>query len=157
METTIRQLAERCGVSKTTITNYINEQGLRDRLTMKNHAYQVPEDIADAIHEHFIPTEAPQSEPQTNRKEVCDEVGGMVGDLLAEKDARIADLQKQLEEKDKQINNLLEINKANAIIIAKYTALPETTQEEEQKEEPPSKPAESVEEPEPRKWWQFWK
>ena len=106
MPKTIRQIAETCGISSQYALKYIKKQGLENRLDKSGKAFLVPDDLAQEIIEHFT---------GTDEKETRTETDGTNDELVQV-------LKKQVEIQQKQIEELLEQNKALTVAVQDLTA-----------------------------------
>lgn len=155
MSQTIKQLADALGVSKTAIRKHLTPD-FRAAHTANDGGNTIWIDdpgcalIAKSFRKQ--PETTANQEPETAANQVS-------GDMVALLQATIATLQQQLEVKDRQIAELTETVKAQAVSINAAQALhagtmqrmlPDADAADNQAEN--AKPLER-----PRKWWQFWR
>lgn len=151
---TIKQIADELGVSKQAISYRLKQlekendrQKNRQNLAVKENGVLVVSLVGETLIKSAFSENDRQKEnadlPPNNRQK--DE------DILAVLKATIDTLQKQLEIKDKQIEELISTNKAQAqsINADRHTELADRMLEAQEPK--------LLEEQKPKKRWQFWK
>lgn len=118
----VKDLADKCGVSVTSIHNFIKRPEYKERVKVVKGATLIPEDIAKAALDYFgideeIFTQEPEKtetkeEPQPTEQEIkiafLEEQKASFDGQIDDLRQQLATLRDQLTEKDKQINFLLE-------------------------------------------------
>ena len=108
---TIRQIADKIGVSKTAVNKQIANLGLRSGLRKNGNQFAIDEHQEALIKEAFSEKSQTEIENQTQTE------NHEVSDLVCVLQATIDTLQGQLEVKDRQIEKLTE-----ALVAAQQTA-----------------------------------
>ena len=141
MDKTIKQLADEIGVSKTAINKKIDNLGLWKQLSKVGGQWFIPSSAEKSIKEAF--NRKPKSKTVTNNQ----------SETVA---ALVATFQKQLEAKDKQIENLQQLldheQQLHAMTQQKLLALQDEKEVDADSDQDPH-----PEEPTPekkKKWWQ---
>lgn len=155
MNYTLNELSTICGKSRQALTKYLKAQGQWDNLPKEGRATIIQEDLAKKVMEHYGVNAETQPVAQLTQPVTQPTQPDAQPDLVEQLRQEIDYLREQIAAKDNQIENLIETNKAHALIIAKYSLLPESTQEEEQREPAAVEPEpEPEQEKKPRSLWQ---
>ena len=97
---TIKQLAGKIGVSKTSISKKIDNLGLRNSLQMVGGTWLIPDDIENTIINAY--NRKPKSQTVgTNQSQTIDTVVDTLVEQLKVKDKQIEELQKLLDQEQK--------------------------------------------------------
>lgn len=116
MAYTIRQLAEKIGVSKPAIEKHIRELGIRDNLTMQGNKLLISNADAEVIIESFrSKKKKDRKQPQATAKDETQ------GDMILFLQEQLREKDRQLAEKDEQIKGL-------QFIMNNLTSLPAPTE-----------------------------
>jgi hypothetical protein len=155
MSQTIKQLADALGVSKTAIRKHLTPDfRAAHTATDGGNAIWIDDQGCALIAQSF------RKQPETTANKEPETAGNQVsGDVVALLQATITTLQHQLEVKDRQIAELTETVKAQAVSIHAAQALHAGTMQRMLPDaDAADAQAEDASSPErPRKWWQRWR
>lgn len=141
MEYTIKEIAEKVGVSKTAINKKIANLGLQTKLVKKGNKFVIDKENANIIISAFRKeneNQNTQTSSQTKTIENTIEVIGILKEQLAIKDQQIIELNERLKEAH-------QLNANNQILIERV------------RQKSPKLLEEKDETQEKKKWWHFGK
>lgn len=107
MPTTVKEIAEACGVSKATVRRKLDEMGFMDdgHVTKEGQRHVVSDHAASAVASALSKTM-----PSLDAEGSLEKVEGMYERYIALLEADKARLESQLADKDREISRLLEAN-----------------------------------------------
>lgn len=141
MSKSIKQLAEELNVSKTAVRKKIENLGLRERLQINGNQFLIDEDVENIIKQAFSVKADEESETKKETKSKTEsetenlkvsEVFSLLKAELEEKNKQITELQRQLAESQKLIDQAQQLHAADVKRILEL----EQKQEEREKESP---------------------
>lgn len=149
---TIKELADEIGKSKTTISQRIDELGLRTTLQKVSNKFLIPDDTAEQIISSF--TNEPQTTSQTEVQPVDTEIRNEYIEFLKSELAAKNDQISRQNDQISQLQQLLHQEQqlrlvADQKILMLESKQPETEIDTESESAEPEQPK--------KKWWHFWK
>lgn len=133
--TTIKQLSDEIGVSKVSITKWLEKNGYRDSLEKVGNKFVLSDEVADAVKRVYKarrqPKKAEPINPASNsNNDVTSEIIALLREQLEAKDREIDRLQTQIEHlQSANADALKAIRELNSLSAMKQLTESETTEE----------------------------
>ena len=121
---TIKALADELNLSKVSVTKRIDELGLKGKLIKQGNRYDVPDEVAEQVRESY----RGKPKAETKREPKADVIS-ILNNQLEEKDKQIESLMNQLQMLQEQNGQLLQTVQQGNFLLANTMGITDTDNE----------------------------